>query len=304
MQIADPKKFTFSGHDSFQCRLLWLKKGFDFLQKGHSFNDADAPVLLGVGNNMVRSIRYWLRAFGLLEEDLETPTSLAESIFSDDNGFDPFLEDQATLWLLHYKLIKTHYASTYWLIFNELRKRKIEFMKEDFVNYVILKSQQEKFSANPGTVGDDFVVFIKMYLQAGKQLKDKDDSVAGILNELNLIRTMERLTDDEKKTVPIHTIPLSEREDLPAVLLLLCLLETPGVGLSVSLETLENDPDMPCSIFAMNRTGLLRKIEELTIRFPTMITYSDQAGVRELQFKEKPIHPLQLLKEIYVEAEV
>jgi hypothetical protein len=33
-------KYTFSGHDSFHCRQLWLKKGFDFVQEGNAFNNA------------------------------------------------------------------------------------------------------------------------------------------------------------------------------------------------------------------------------------------------------------------------
>lgn len=35
-------KFTFSGHESFQCRHLWLKKGYDYVSKKKSFNDLDA----------------------------------------------------------------------------------------------------------------------------------------------------------------------------------------------------------------------------------------------------------------------
>jgi hypothetical protein len=41
-------KYTFSGHDSFHCRQLWLMKGFDFVQEGISFNNFDAVVKLGV----------------------------------------------------------------------------------------------------------------------------------------------------------------------------------------------------------------------------------------------------------------
>ena len=44
---ADTKtqiKFTFSGHESFQCRHLWLKKGYDFVNKKKSFNNDDAVV--------------------------------------------------------------------------------------------------------------------------------------------------------------------------------------------------------------------------------------------------------------------
>ncbi len=61
-------RLTFQGHDTFLCRTNWLKKGYDFVQADGGFNDADAVVRLGVGKNMVTSIRYWLRAFGLANE--------------------------------------------------------------------------------------------------------------------------------------------------------------------------------------------------------------------------------------------
>jgi len=58
-------KYTFSGHESFQCKSLWLKKGYDFMSQNKDFNAADAVVDLGVGKNMVSSIRFWMKAFGL-----------------------------------------------------------------------------------------------------------------------------------------------------------------------------------------------------------------------------------------------
>ncbi|ASB51105.1 hypothetical protein CDL62_08435 [Alkalitalea saponilacus] len=45
-------KYTFSGHDSFQCRQLWLKKGFDYVLGNRMFTDDDAVVKLGVGKNV------------------------------------------------------------------------------------------------------------------------------------------------------------------------------------------------------------------------------------------------------------
>lgn len=294
-------KYTFSGHDSFQCRLLWLKKGYDFLIKGNTFNDVDAPVMLGVGNNMVRSIRYWLRAFGLTNEQ-DQLADLAHLIFDEKNGFDPFLEDQATLWLLHYQLVKTRYASTYWIIFNELRRRRPEFSREDYIHYITkIKSEQEQFQANPNTVSDDFVVFTKLYVRGGRQAKDREEGFAGILIELNLLNPIERQSDDGKSVSILYSIPLTGRDDLPAELLLYCLLDSPDLSLSISLETLETEAGMPCMIFAMNRAGLLRKIEQITDRYPNVLTYSDQAGVRELQFKEKPTDKYQILRDYYVQ---
>ena len=292
-------KYTFSGHDSFQCRLLWLKKGYDYLAADRSFSADDAPVRLGVGNNMVRSIRYWLRAFGLTNEQEEL-TELARFIFADRNasadqsaeeteGVDPFLEDQATLWLLQYQLLKIRHASTYWIVFNELRRRRPEFSADDFVQYVTkVKAELEKFPANPSTVAADFSVFTKLYLQSGRQSKDREEGFAGILTELNLLKPIDRKSDDGKSVSILYTIPYTERSDLPAELLLFSLLDNSALGASISLETLETEPGMPCSVFAMNRAGLIRKIEQLTARYPDLLTYSDQAGVRELQFKQQP----------------
>ncbi|WP_350105879.1 DUF4007 family protein, partial [Fulvivirga sp.] len=39
----------FSGHESFQCRYYWLKKGYDYLLEDGNFSSNDAPVKLGVG---------------------------------------------------------------------------------------------------------------------------------------------------------------------------------------------------------------------------------------------------------------
>ena len=46
-------KYTFSGHESFPCKALWLKKGYDFIIKGRDFNAPDSVIELGVGKNMV-----------------------------------------------------------------------------------------------------------------------------------------------------------------------------------------------------------------------------------------------------------
>lgn len=88
-------KYAFSGHESFQCKGLWLKKGYDYAKAGLSFTDDYAVVELGVGKNMVASIRYWLRAFGITNDN-GVPTEIGKYLL-DDNGADPYIEDTATL---------------------------------------------------------------------------------------------------------------------------------------------------------------------------------------------------------------
>jgi hypothetical protein len=277
---SDTIKYTFSGHDSFQCRQLWLKKGFDFIQNGQSFNNEDAVVKLGVGKNMVSSIRYWMKAFNIIDSKDE-PTEFGTKLFDNEQGYDPFLEDEASLWLLHYQLIKLGLASTYSIIFNEFRKEKLFFNKETFVNYLKRRREAEpSLTFNENTVADDFTVFVKMY-QNIEGSKDIEDSFSGILSEVELLKTIGRGKDEQ------YQIENSDRDKLPEQILLYSILDNPNYGSSISLNSLEYDNNSPGTIFALNRSRLINMIFEIVSENET-ITFTDHAGIKELQFKNKP----------------
>ena len=273
-------KYTFSGHDSFQCRQLWLKKGYDYILSKKSFNDEDAVVKLGVGKNMVSAIRYWMKAFNIIDNK-DKPTEFGTALFSD-NGWDPFLEDDASLWLLHYQLVKTNLASTYSIIFNEFRKEKIFFTKETFVNYLKRRKEAEEgLNFNENTVGDDFIVFLKMYQGNDSNNKDVEDSFSGILSEIDLLKTNGRRKDEQ------YQIENNDRDKLPEAVLLYSILDNPSYGNSISLNSLEHEPNSPGSIFALSRSGLANKIYEI-VNVNKQITFTDHAGIKEMQFKNKP----------------
>lgn len=281
MSITKPEisKYTFSGHDSFQCRQLWLKKGYDYVQKGGNFNDEDAVIQLGVGKNMVSSIRFWLKAFNIIDNK-DIPTEFGKRLFDDENGYDPFLEDEASLWLLHYHLVKNGFSSIYSIIFNEFRKEKLFFNKETFVNYVKrIGESNPDLNLNENTVAKDFIVFANLY-KSDPESKDVEDSFSGILSEIELLKTAGKGKDEQ------FFIENSERDNLPESIVLYAILDNPNYGNSISLNSLEFDLNSPGSIFALNRSGLMNKISEIVSEFKD-ITFTDQAGIKELQFKNK-----------------
>jgi hypothetical protein len=62
--------YRFSGHETFACRYAWLPKAAQQVTLNPyiltpSLED-EAMVQLGVGKNMVRSVRFWAEAFGIL----------------------------------------------------------------------------------------------------------------------------------------------------------------------------------------------------------------------------------------------
>jgi Protein of unknown function (DUF4007) len=286
---TENKRFSFSGHESFQCRSLWLKKGYDFVLKGKSFNDEDAVVELGIGKNMVSSIKYWMKSFDLLDNE-DNLTSLAHRLLADD-GWDPYLEDEASLWLLHYHLVTKGYATIYGLTFNELRREKIEFTKNNLIAFVNRKVERLKGSINDKTVGDDFGVMIKMYSRPDSALKDKEDTFSGLLTELGIIKSYHRDKED------YFVIENTERPNLDESVILYSILNDNRIENSVSFTTLEQEPNSVVSVFGINRQDLLNKIDTITALHEGII-YSDQAGVRELQFKNKP-KPFEVLDQYY-----
>ena len=277
---SDSVRYTFSGHDSFQCRQLWLKKGYDFIKDGHSFSNEDAVVRLGVGKNMVSSIRYWMKAFNIVDAK-EKITEFGERLFDDEEGYDPFLEDDGSLWLLHYQLVKTGLASIYSIIFNDFRREKMYFDKDTFGNYMKRRKETEpNLSFNPRTLLDDFVVFTKLY-QRSETLSDIEDSFSGVLSEIELLKTFGKGKEEQ------YHIESIERNSLPHEVVLFSILENLEYGSSVSLNSLEFDRNSPGSIFALNRSGLTGKIQDI-VEENKGITFTDHAGIKELQFKKKP----------------
>ena len=201
------KKYVFSGHESFPCRMLWPIKGYDYIVEGNNFNDPNSVVELGVGKNMVASIRYWLKVLGLTEQD--KLTSIANYLFDKENGKDRYIESLGTLWLLHFLLVVTQEATLYNILFLRYQKERKQFDKEQIQNYVkrLMTEDDKHKQFNANTVGKDFGVLTQNYVQPSSPKSYEDYS--SLLIDLNLIR--HDRTDksfvfniDGKRSVPLE----------------------------------------------------------------------------------------------------
>jgi len=117
---SPPKLLSFSGHETFVLRYGWLKKAYDAVASDPGiFTRDDAVVELGVGKNMVRSIRHWSLACEILREEPKTRgLRLAPAVFGillfGDGGRDQYLEDINSLWLIHWHLCTNESRATTW----------------------------------------------------------------------------------------------------------------------------------------------------------------------------------------------
>jgi hypothetical protein len=278
----------FSGHESFHCRPFWLKKGFDFVKSKQQFAEKSG-IELGVGRNMVGSIRFWLKAFDMLDENNQL-TKLATNIFDDKSGWDPFLEDEATLWLLHYKLSSKQYSTIYNLIFSELRKMRPEFTKNHFVSQV--KEIDLKQSDN--IVAKDFSVFTRTYF--AKPSKDKEESFSGLFTDLGLLTEVGK---DNQENVLYH-INNNKQASIPWQIVLFCILDNDIYGNSISFNSFFSEDKGIGNIFAFNQEDLENKLLEINDNEKDII-YKNDAGVKELQFKVNKPNGIEILNKYYNE---
>ena len=263
-------RYSFSGHESFHCKSLWLKKGYDFLLSGGKFTDADSVVKLGVGKNMVASIRFWLRAFGL--SNMDEVTKIADYLFNSDTGRDPYSEDLNTLWLLHFLLVNYRVASLYNLVFVDYQRERKEFTRSELQTYIRRKCSvpEQKNVYNENTVKKDIGVLLKNYVSP-KDLKNIEDFSA-LLIGLNLIISKPQDT--------YYFREVTVKEIAPEVILF-ALLSLGDSEMTISLDGLQRISLMFC-LPMISLIEIIRSLEQL---YPGAIVFSDNSGIKNVQFR-------------------
>jgi len=278
----------FSGHETFVCKQTWLKKGYDFLTHGESFSKDTAVIDLGVGKNMVSSIGYWMKAFGLCDERWEL-TELSDFIFGH-NGKDEYLEDYGTLWLLLYSLVKTDYASIYNIFFNQYREyNALEFSEEQLHSYFKDLMDQENIY-NQNTLKSDISVFRRMFLSAKDQDEEIEDLYTTIFSELNIIYMLPiEQKDVEKGKTPVRKYNISNKAKvgLSHEIILYAILDQNEAekNLSLDFNMLWNGNNSPGKIFSLSKEELYKYIEEIEKNYHGIV-FSSTAGIQTLQFNK------------------
>ena len=280
-------KYVFSGHESFPCKALWLKKGYDFVEQGKSFNSPDSVIDLGVGKNMVASIRYWLRVFGV--SDGEKSTWIGDYLFNDNGGKDKYLEDIATLWLLHFNLVFSEEATLYKVFFCGVQRERSHFEREQVLNYVKLRmveaGKMTIFNAN--TVKKDIAVLLQNYTLPRKVQSNEDFSA--LLIDLDLIRQ-----NAEGKGYFFNVD--GKRKVTKEIFLygLLKLKEKEGAK-SIPFDTIQERVGL---VFCMQDFETIEMLKQLASDYSQYFAYSDVAGIKQVQFI-KDLDVKQVLDDYY-----
>lgn len=284
LKTKQDMRYSFAGHETFYCKSLWLKKGYDFLKEGNSFLDNDAVIKLGVGKNMVASIRYWMKAFGLTVND--QLTLLADYIFNKDTGCDMYLEDINTLWLLHYNLVSNRVASLYYLLFVDYQREKKEFDRELLTNYIKRRCSvpEQKNVYNENTVKKDVGVLLHNYV-APESLNSLED-FSGLLINLNLLCRIEKDS---------YAFIETNAKAFDSAIILYAILEAGAQDPTLSFDKIQE----MSLIFGLSVSQFIEIVRGMESKHPTLFHYSETSGVRNIQFTGKVMDKFAALTRYY-----
>jgi hypothetical protein len=284
-----------------------MKKGLDGLTDDESiFLRDDAMTRLGVGKNMVRSIRHWCLAAEVIEEyRVESksrlfslrPSELGQRLLADD-GWDPYLEDPATLWLLHWKIATNLRRATTWFwAFSHIFEP--EFTKEG------LLSSLQQWVATAGwtrvagsSLKRDIDCFLRTYVPSRhSQGMVIEDTLDCPLIELNLIRDA-----GDKQTFQFNR---GTQRYLPSGIVYYATLEfwqrSAPLTETMSLHDLAYAHGSPGRVFRIDEDSLAARYEQIESWTNRRVTYRETAGLKQL-YRRRPVPAMDLLEQSYAQS--
>ena len=285
----NPKTIHFGGHETFQLRYSWLTKGYRHVSLDSDFfKKEDFHQILGVGMNMGLSIKFWLKSFKIVDYNSFKVTKIGQKIFDEKKGIDPYLEDDSTIWLLHWLLCSNPRATLFYYFFNNFHKP--DFTRDELFKDLgdfLTKNVEDKKIPALATLKKDTQLITRMYGSDG----NKEDSIDSPMSSLNLIFNLKSLNKFRSL--------ISDKSELSKYIIAFALTEFMNSEnlVSVPLNSLMYANDRTCSIgsiFRITENGLINKLEELTQEFSSEFQIRESSGINQF-FMLKKIDPFKFL---------
>jgi hypothetical protein len=243
-----------------------------------------------VGKNMVRSIKFWSTAAHVLHakkvgrDEEMLVTDFGATVFGKE-GWDPYLELPATLWLLHWRFFEPGCKlPIWWYAFNDLSQ-------PDFTISGLSKAAMDTVSVVYGlkepaesSVRRDAECLINTYARRSDGRIAADDALACPFRTLGLI-------EQEPGRPGTYRFRTGPKPNLPAEIVAFAALDFSarhmGASRSVALGRLLRDPGSPGRIFKLDEDSVISALMHVA-RDRRDLLFTDTAGVSALQVGEDP----------------
>jgi hypothetical protein len=295
-------KYFFARHETFTPRFGWIKKGFDAVaQDAEIFQREDAHIQLGVGKNMGQSIKYWCSAFKVIET-IQTrdgrarahgATTFGRKLLADD-GWDPWLENPASLWLLHWQLLKSPCQATAWrFVFDEFNSTG--FTKDDIERALCDYRDGLGLKFSDSSMEKDASCLLRMYVEQPQKKQITEETLDCPFVELGLIQP----TGEARR----FSFRIGAKLNLPPAVIVATALEYVGAidprQRTVSISSLTYSGGSPGLALKLTESAICHAIEEIH-DISGDVSLAVSAGLVQMSFQEDPIKlSLKILNRYY-----
>lgn len=294
--LLEDTKLSFSGHETFPLRYGWLPKGVQqVMLYGDLFARDDAVVILGVGKNMVTSIQHWTKTLAMVESPTRGSyqvTDLGKALFVE-GGWDPYLEDPGTLWLIHWLLTsRIESSSTWFLAFTVWNSSEFLLSTlEDWLMKVAKQSPATRVTA--ASMHRDVEVFLRTYISgSSSRTLMAEDTFDCPLVELGLIEEIDR---------GLYRFVRGPKSSLPDLIFTYALADywehNKKQQDAISFENLLHGLGSPGAVFKLSENAFVERLE----RLPEWsgLVYDDTSGMRTVFRRSREMKPLDILRQYY-----
>ncbi|MDE2824568.1 MAG: DUF4007 family protein [Chloroflexota bacterium] len=290
-----PGPRIFSGHESFACRYGWLPKlhGALIADPALFSSDEGAIVQLGIGRNMIKSLRFWGEAFGLTRtcgRELHM-TEFARRLLDPRDGLDPYLETPGALWRLHWRVAVHSGLGAWAVVFMETHDREIT--RERLVASVQARASRTRGSITSGTASNHVAVLLRTYAGGEYSEGPLEEALGSPFQELELLRLARpagvetvRLERGPKRTLDYRAFAFALRDFWRG---------TATNSATLSFSSLMLSHAAPGAVFLLDEPGLHERLDELCARSRRLVLRGDGAGGFDLTCADNPLDELERL---------
>jgi hypothetical protein len=301
-----------SGHGTFPCRHSWLPRAYQALVDNDAALAEDVPAMitLGLGKNMVHALRFWIDVMRIakpVDGRCFELTPFARAVLKP-HGFDPYLEDIRTLWLLHWNLASHVTAPLLAWHFLLYRWQHPEISRGDVVDALMDETKRRVRPLSPVTVEQHVEVFLHSYVSSPRRTAAAvEDGLDCPLIELDLLQEIgQRRAGASDRWEPIYAFRRERKPEVSDELFAYCLedywnLRHPNEQALTFRDVAVTEGSVG-QVFKLPEEDLRERLERLAQVTGGAITYSASAA-QPLIFR-KTAQPLaRLLRKVYHDVE-
>ena len=284
------RKIRLKGHETFILREGWLAKGLKAVSDNPKvFSEYAGADALGVGTNMAKAIRYWLRAGGVAAESKgEVRLSAMGRLIKE---YDAYFEDIFTMWLIHAGIAcNAELATSWYVFFNKIGNE--EYTKDELCDVLMreLKAYSMQQELPESSVLADVTAIINMYSRDKNVDYDPEEKKVSPFSELTLLK---RNGITYKKYMPAQEI----LPDMAVLFLIRRYFENEKTD-SVSIDTLLKGDMLPGKIYNLNRVALNFYLDKLAS--DGYIAVNRTAGL-DMVYSMSTITPEKVIEKYYLD---